>query len=295
MNARMHVTAASRRMVPLALAWLVVYASVAAAQSSAQPKPSRPATPINVTLPDTMKVSLPGPVRVNASAREPLIVELAGVKMPGQPWWESNWASAVLSALVVILAVFVAQRLKDAADDRRAKARLLTRMRGALETAVVTLRAVLRVKADGTREFDPQMMNDLVVEWHRYDRVSDDIGLLKNPEVAEVVDGILVATRQVAAVALEDERRFKDESDDYLRRGAAIPQQLLDRHADQRKVRLQLMQHVHDSAQRALEFVNARWKPAPWHRPRKAADEATGPETTPPRPTEGTSGRATNG
>jgi hypothetical protein len=95
--------------VPLHQAALLLFVgSILAA--SPQPPPSRrgqspPAVRINVKIPDTMKVSVQGSVRVNARLDEAVTVKLA----EPSPWWDSNMFSAFIGAVIGALLVMIGQ------------------------------------------------------------------------------------------------------------------------------------------------------------------------------------------
>lgn len=266
--------------VALMLVLLTLGSHIASGQSVGRQRTAA-APNVTVGVPDSMKVSVQGTVPVNVRIGEALTIG----KMPAEPVLKSILPS-LSGAFVTILAVIVAQKLKDRADRKRTTARLVTRIRGALENAALTLKTVVRKKGNGTREIDPQTMGGIVKEWQRYDRVSDDIALLNNRQIEEEIDNVLAAARQVAEAALEDERRFHDEVREVGERidGKLIlsPTVIESIHA-QRRERIKQMAYMRDAAQSLLNRFDARWKPEPWHRQRRVIEPVDEP-AAPPQP-----------
>jgi hypothetical protein len=226
----------------------------------------------DAAAPDTLRFPSPS----NVASAPPNTSLGDGAPAPiSRALWDSNLAGALLSAVVAILAVLLAQWLRDRADTRRTRERLITRIRTALESTVRTLDSVISIKADGTKEFDPQSMQGIILAWNRYDRVSDDLDLLENARDAEQIENILEAAREVAEAALEDERRFKAETrflGEPAGHGVAVSQQVIDRQQEQRRKRIGLIQPVLDGARRVLEAFNTRWRPATWHKVAASVD-----------------------
>lgn len=111
--------------LPAVLALLAVLAASAIAQSSSGPVGQPPAT-VSVNVPDTMRVSVQGPV--NARIGDALTVKVDGGRMPSEPWWASNvvvaFGAAVLGAVVGYASVLAKANLDIGATHRRALARM---------------------------------------------------------------------------------------------------------------------------------------------------------------------------
>ena len=119
---------------------LTCFGTFAVGQAPAPRNRPRAGVPVvNVTIPETMKVSVQRTVPVEAR-----IGEVTIKKMPPEPLWESNLATALGSAVVAILVVFLAQWRRDVAEKKRTKARLVTRIRTALEAAATSLESVIK-------------------------------------------------------------------------------------------------------------------------------------------------------
>src|SRR5438552_2382020 len=90
--------------------------------------------------------------------------------------WLVTLVGIGIAATVAIRGWRKAERTASNAQDQRRrieenwrKERLILRIRGALETTAVTVRATL--KKPHTRPINPETMNSILVEWERYDRV----------------------------------------------------------------------------------------------------------------------------
>jgi hypothetical protein len=201
-----------------------------------------------------------------------------------EPWYETGLAQVLLGGVLAVVGGFGAQLLRDRLETRRLKNQLIRRMRWALENAAITARSILRHK-DKTKEINAESLNGLILEWHRYDRVSDNIGLLKAPRIVEDVENALGFTRMVAEAILENERRIKSTAAYLGERdptGINLDPSIIKQIEDKRQEYLDQIEIMGKQAQRVLDAFNQRWKSPVWHEPRR---DSEGEKATPSPPT----------
>ena len=177
----------------------------------------------------------------------------------------------LLGGALAIIGGLAAQHYRGRQERRWAKERLVARIRSALETAAAVSRSA--VKKDETREINPEVMREIILAWQRYDRVADEVHLLRTPQFEEVVDATLSQARMIAEKILEDERRFKvtaRETGTMTKQGIDLDPGILAKMHVQRKALLQLLRDSGGRCEAVLERFNAKWRPARWHAPREA-------------------------
>jgi hypothetical protein len=189
-------------------------------------------------------------------------------------WYEKALIQTLIGGAMALLGGLIVEGWRNRSERERMKQRLIRRIRGALETCAITARSLARNKNE-QNEINPETMNAIILEWQRYDRVSDDIGLLKDPRMEEDVDNILGHARMVAEAVLEDERRFKGtvrELGERQPKAIGVDQSVIDRIHRQRRQRLDQIKGMGEKAQGALDRFNAKWKHAEWHEERQVPE-----------------------
>jgi len=187
----------------------------------------------------------------------------------------------LLGGLLAILGGFAVQGYRGRQEEGRAKRRLMLRIRSALETAASVARS--SNKKDEKHEINPEVMQAVIIEWKRYDRVADDLNLLKDPRMEEAVDAVLGHARMVAEKIIEDERRFKitaRETGETTPAGIKVESAILEGIWRQRRRLLELLASTGERCQSALDEINARWRPSAWHSARHVPDAVESAEPT---------------
>jgi hypothetical protein len=168
-----------------------------------------------------------------------------------------------------------AKTARDSQEDRQRyedalrKTRLVDRIRATLENTRSVSRST--VKKDKTHAINPETMHDLVVEWRRYDRLSDDLGLLEDAALQEEVDAILSHVRLIGEKVIEDERRFRETRDRLGKatsKGLELEPAIEAGIQAQRQRLLDLISGSIPKVETALGHFNAKFPPAAGHEER---------------------------
>lgn len=192
-----------------------------------------------------------------------------------RPWYENGLLQTFVGGLLAVLGGLAAQWFRGWLETQRVKAQLIRRVRSVLETTAVTARST--IKKDETHPINPETMEALRVEWERYDRLSDNLGLLGDPAFEERIDSGLAFARMVAEKVLEDERRFRETRRELgvkSDKGIQIDSSVEEGIRNQRKALLGVVRTMGDLAQGLLDRFNAKWHAESWHEQRRV------PETT---------------
>ena len=121
--------------------------------------------------------------------------------------WAIRALPIIIGGAMAILGGILAQAYRAHVDESRARVRLVTRIRYAL--IVVSTSSLATTKKGMALPINPEVMNGILVEWARYDRVADDAGLLGDPSLEAEIDALLSHGRRVAEKVIEDESRFR--------------------------------------------------------------------------------------
>jgi hypothetical protein len=166
-----------------------------------------------------------------------------------------GWEAAARTAIE-------AQEHRKQIEDERRSEQIILRTRGALETAAKTARA--SVAKGAKRPINPETMNGIIVEWSRYDRVSDDVGLLDDHALMDDVDAILTFGRLVAKKIIEDEERFRSTIREVGRKteiGFQVDLSIITGIESHRAELLTVLVTLGDRSEEVLKRFNQKWPP----------------------------------
>lgn len=169
------------------------------------------------------------------------------------------------------------QELRRQIEDGRRKAQLVLRIRATLEAMGATARSTL--KKDATHAINPETMNGILVEWARYDRVSDDLTLLSDPGFQDRLDPVLGFGRMVAEKIMEDERRIRETRDKLGRvtpEGLELDIRVIARAQKKREELHGLLTRVDGLTKPLLEEFNRKWPADPQHSPQEVPEVEQG-------------------
>ncbi|HEY2954008.1 MAG TPA: hypothetical protein VGK89_02020 [Candidatus Eisenbacteria bacterium] len=167
------------------------------------------------------------------------------------------------------------QKDRHETEERRMREQLVLRIRGTLETMRATAASTL--KKDATHPINPETMNNILVAWKRFDRVSDNLWLLNDLVMQDRIETITEFGRMTAEKIREDEQRFRETR---VLLGQRSPEALIvhpslvTRAVDQRTKLLTVVTKLRDTTAGLLIDFNAKWPPVAGH------TERTEPETS---------------
>jgi hypothetical protein len=157
-------------------------------------------------------------------------------------------------------------------EDERSRSRAIRRVRSNLSGAFVSAR-VLNKKND-TIEIAPEVLRDIVMEWKRYDRVSDDLHLMLDEVVAANLDATMSYIRMTVEQALESEKRYKKSKAEALASGdQAFMARVRDDIFLHREKQLANIREMGTKARLALDEFNRLHPPPPGLIERDTPDE----------------------
>jgi hypothetical protein len=199
--------------------------------------------------------------------------------VPRPAWYESALLQTLVGGALALLGGIIVEKWRNRAERRRTKEHLIRRIRAALETAMVVARSTIRLK-DETKEIGAETMNAIIIEWQRYDRVSNEIGLLNDPKMEDEIETILQNARVIAERILEEERRYRAtmrEVGTSRPQGIEVDASVLEGIRVARRGMRGLLGKMADRAEGIRDRFNAKWKPPQWHEQPQVA-EPTEPE-----------------
>lgn len=177
------------------------------------------------------------------------------------------------------------QKRQVRADRDSRRTRLIMRVRETLEKITTTARSTL--KKPPTRPINPETMNGILVAWRRYDRVSDDLGLLDDPWLQDQLETVLDFARMTAEKVMGDENgmtKARDTLGEVRPEGLVVHASILKREVDRRSELHGLITQMRDVAQPVLEAFNKKFPPLPTHR--EAKEPSASHEAIPTIPAE---------
>jgi hypothetical protein len=101
-----------------------------------------------------------------------------------------------------------AQGLAHFLRENGQRERVLRRIWRNLSWSSLTLKSI--VKKDAKRPMNQEVLNHLIEAWHSYDRVSDDLLLLKSPQLESEIDDFFNMQRIVAQKAVAAEIDYRE-------------------------------------------------------------------------------------
>lgn len=167
---------------------------------------------------------------------------------------------ALVGGMLAMAGGIVAQLFRERLETSRRRAQVVRRIRNALETVWAIARLVSEKHPE--RTINPEAMNTLHVAWERYDRVSDELLLLRDGLLEEQIDSHLQNARMIAEKVLEDERRIREdirESGTVVPGGIIVDPPTVDRSRKHREQNLSLLRELGESSAGLLNALNARW------------------------------------
>lgn len=182
--------------------------------------------------------------------------------------WVGPVLQTALGASAAILGGIWAQNHRARLEVDRTRAQLVRRVRGTLETYALSARSLS--KRDENHVINAELLNGIVTEWSRYDRMSDDLDLIGNPDLEERIETILMYGRMIAEKALLGERHYIETGKTESAR--EHPERALRAIAEHRKAHLKFIKALALSAEQVLDQFNLQWKPGPRHQPRIAPE-----------------------
>jgi hypothetical protein len=204
--------------------------------------------------------------------------------LPVPPWYESALAHIALGGLLTIAAGFGAQWFRVHLDDRKKRTQLKRRILTTLGAAIITPNVTS--KRDETQPIELRPFRGLLVDWQRYDRVSDDLGVIGNPALEDKIDATLGVIRMVADKVIAEEEMGMRERKTVG--PGTLSAELEDR--TRRKKLLALVKGMAAEAHATLVKCNREWPPPPWHQlvgQTQRADQPPASQTEqPPTPPE---------
>ena len=203
------------------------------------------------------------------------IVAGTGVAL-GAPWLQffATLLAALLGGFLAMRGGIVAQREHHRLERDRRRNQLIDRIRNTLE-AIHTI-AALAAQKGADREFNPEALNTIRVAWSRYDRMSDDLGLIGDGHLGEMIDIEVNSARMIAEKVLEDEQRFRQdrrESGTMVPKGIIVDADMERRIVEHRKLLHARLVSLSESAGALLAEFNAKWPPPAWHTEQKIPNE----------------------
>jgi len=217
------------------------------------------------------------------AAPDTIVRVAAPADMLRGPWCETGLAQTLMGGGLAILAGFGAQWFRGVLENRKTKTQLISRIRSVLEAVRATARSTL--KKDETRAINPETMQGILIEWDRYDRLSDNLGLLGDPKLEEKIDAVLGFMRMGAEKVSEDERRFRETRREVGTpgpKGLQIDPEIEEDIQKKRKLLLTIVRKMGDHAQELLDGINAKWPPSSWHEERRLAEDGKKGAAHPP-------------
>lgn len=176
--------------------------------------------------------------------------------------WHDGLVPVLLGGLLAAGGGFGAQWFREVLDRRRTKRHLILRIRLALETAATTFRSTL--KTNETKEIHAETMNGIIVEWGRYDRVSDHLWLLEDPLLESEIETVLHSCRCMAEKAIDDERRYREtrrEAGRLTPEGIEVTPTIQGEIIKHREEIRALMRTVGRQVEETLTKFDAKWPP----------------------------------
>ncbi len=232
------------------------------------------------------------------TVRDTIWAGMVDERRHGLGTFPKDWIGWAVTAAGIIAAGFVAragwnrsdnagrrlQRERHQTEERRMREQLVQRIRGTLETMRATAASTFR--KDATHPINPETMNNILIAWQRFDRVSDNLWLLDDPGMQDRIETITEFGRMTAEKIREDEQRFRETR---LLLGQKSPEALivhpsLISHAvDQRTKLLTVVEKLRDTSASLLTDFNQKWPPVPGHQER-SEPEPSGEEMPPVNP-----------
>ena len=172
----------------------------------------------------------------------------------------------LLGGLLAAGAGFGAQWFRGHLENEHRRKTLRMRIVGCLGAAVHVAR--LTAQWDVRRPIAPRPLRGLLVDWERYERISDHLHLIKDGHFAEEVDATIALIRMVADMVLEDERQFREtrrETGTMGPQGLTIAPETQAGIENQRRRLLAIIQATGRRAGVMLARANQVWPPEPWH------------------------------
>jgi hypothetical protein len=127
---------------------------------------------------------------------------------------EIDWPTVgtmLFGGFLTLLGTLVAELIRSWVKMRKGKEKLLRRI-------LLTLRSI-RDLCDVYKDRDPEakmipaLLREMVQRWHGFDRVADDMGLLKKLSLEIEIEDVFDQARVIAEKIIDDEK----EAEDYLR------------------------------------------------------------------------------
>jgi hypothetical protein len=134
-----------------------------------------------------------------------LVVPLPQATTPPPPWYTGLWGP-IIGAMAAIVGGLAAQWFRGWLEDRRRCVQLLHRLKRILERLADHASAL--DTHDPERPLGLVALQDIVTTCHNYDRVSDDMTLLKDVPLSNEIDTFIGNVRIWTEQAIKKEEEF---------------------------------------------------------------------------------------